>query len=273
MIRIIKSFEECRGFVSGFQGASDFSDPMLSNEEQLQSNLIRAIEKPKKHCVLEIYRKGLMMGLFVFLVIREERYLEMLVGLSRDREAYLETFRYLEQNYPGYNADFVFNPVNFLLKELLESKGARFETEQQKMVSEAPAPEVDTTGVELYSQKYAESYFAIHNRDTYWTGEKVAAAPDRFRIFLAIQDGQVIGYLDVTHCFEENEPYDLFVLKEYRRMGYGRKLLAKALEGNRPKGMMVLTEVDNKAAIDLYESMGFRKAENQNSLTAYWRVS
>lgn len=106
----------------------------------------------------------------------------------------------------------------------------------------------------------------------YWTGEKVAAAPERFRIFLAIDGGRVVGYLDVTHCFEENEPYNLFVLPEYRRRGFGRKLLAAALECNRPKGMMLLVETDNTAAIRLYESMNFKTVPGQNSLTAHWRI-
>ena len=82
-------------------------------------------------------------------------------------------------------------------------------------------------------------YCVIHGKDMYWTGEKIAAAPEKFRTFLAINQGRVIGYLDVTHCFEENEPYDIYVLPEYRRKGYGRKLLAKALDCNQPRGMML----------------------------------
>lgn len=272
MIRIIKSFGECRGFAFGFCGDPNFSDPMLLSEEQLRNNLIKSIEIPERHRVLGVYREGQMTGLFAFLVIRDERYIEMLVGLSREREAYLEIFRYLEQCWPGYQADFVFNPGNDLLKELLESKNAEFEPEQQRMVLGTPVLGLDTTGVELYRERYAAQYFAIHNKDMYWTGEKVAAAPDRFRTFLAIHEGRVAGYLDVTHCFEENEPFDLFVLPEYRGMGYGRKLLAKALEMNRPNGMMLLVDVDNAPAIRLYRSMGFEKVENQNNLTAHWTV-
>ena len=41
MIRPVKTYEECRDFVSCFQGDPHFSEPMLSSEEQLQSNLIR----------------------------------------------------------------------------------------------------------------------------------------------------------------------------------------------------------------------------------------
>lgn len=269
LVRRIKSYEECRDFVLGFCDDHSFSDPMLTNEDQLRNNLVKPIEKPEEYCVLGIYREERMIGLFSFLVLREERYVEMLVGLSRDREAYLETFRYLEERCPGYRADFVCNPGNYLLRELLGSKAAQFEPEQQKMVLSVPVPEVDTAGVEPYSEQYAEQYFAIHDKDVYWTGEKVAAAQDRFRTFLAVQGGRVVGYLDVTCCFDVNEPYDLFVLESCRRMGYGRKLLAEALERNKPNGMLLFLDVDNVPAVRLCESLGFRKAANGNSVTAH----
>lgn len=272
MIRIIKTYDECRDFASGFQGDPNFSDPMLCDEEQVQCNLIKSIEKPDRHCVLGICREDQMIGLFAFLVLRDEKCIEMLVGLSREKEAYLEAFHYLEQCYPGYSTDFVFNPGNYLLKDLLEQRNAEFEPEQQKMVLDTPVLGLDTTGVELLSEKYAEQYCTVHNKDMYWTGEKVAAAQDHFRTFLAIHDGKVVGYMDVTYTFDENEPYDLFVLEEYRRMGYGRKLLAKALEMNQPSGMMLLVDVDNDPAIRLYESMGFAKVKGQNNLTAHWTV-
>lgn len=269
MIRIIKSYDECRDFFGCFHDDPNFSDPMLLNEEQLQNNLIKSIEK---HCVLGVYQDEQMIGLFAFLVLRDEQYIEMLVGVSRKKEAYMEIFHYLEQCYPCYNADFVFNPGNYLLKELLELKQAEFEPEQQKMVLGKPNLGIDTAGVELYSEKYAQQYFAIHNKDMYWTGEKVVQAQDRFRTILAIHDGKVIGYMDVTYCFDENEPFDLFVLEDYRRKGYGRKLLAKALELNQPNGMMLLVDADNYPAIRLYESMGFAKVQGQNNLTAHWTV-
>lgn len=271
MIQVIKSYEECRDFAASFQNDPSFSDPMLCNDEQVQCNLINAIHR-ENHCVLGVYQGKQMTGLFTFLVLPDERYIEMLVVLSREEEAYLEVFHYLEQCYTGYTADFVFNPGNFLLKKLLEQRKAEFESEQQKMVLGTPVLDLDTTGVELLSERYTEQYCAIHNKDMYWTGEKVAAAQDRFHTFLAICNGKVVGYLDVTYIFDENEPYDLFVLEEYRRKGFGRKLLAKALKMNQPKGMMVLVDVDDIPAIRLYSSMGFATAHGQNNLTAHWTV-
>ena len=272
MIRIIKSYDECRDFASGFQRDPNFSDPMLCDEEQVECNLIKSIEQPDKHCVLGVYNEDQMIGLFVFLVLRDEKYIEMLVGLSRNKEAYLEALHYLEQCYPGFSADFVFNPGNYLLKELLDLRKAEYEPEQQKMVLGTPVLGIDTTGVELLSAQYTEQYCAIHNKDMYWTGEKVVQAQDRFRTLLAIHNGKVVGYMDVTYTYNENEPFDLFVLEEYRRMGYGRKLLVKALEMNQPNGMMLLVDADNDPAILLYESMGFAKVQGQNNLTAHWSV-
>ena len=271
MIRLIQSYEECREFAAGFQNDPSFSDPMLTNEEQLRSNLLDSIGRENR-CALGVYQENRMTGLFAFLVLPDEQYLEMLVGLSREKDAYLEVLGHLEQCYPGCNVDFVFNPGNILLKELLEQREAEFWPEQQKLVFTAPVFGLDTTGVELLSPQYTQLYCAMHSKDVYWTGERVAAAQDRFHTFLAIHENRVVGYLDVTSAFDENEPYDLFVLEEYRKMGYGRKLLAKALEWNRPKGMAVLLDVDNAPAIHLYTSMGFVKEQGQNNLTAHWQI-
>ena len=46
-------------------------------------------------------------------------------------------------------------------------------------------------------------------------------------------------------------------------------MLAKAIELNRPKAMVLTVNVDNAPAIALYESMGFTKVEGQNSITAH----
>ncbi len=272
MTNPICTYEDCAAFVERFYGDVDFCDPMLTNEEQLSSNLLNAFRKPETHRVFGVYRADRLVGLFAFLVLPEEQYAEMLVGLSRDLIAYRKMLSYLEGNLLGYDVDFVFNPRNHLLRGLLAERNATFEVEEQKMIFGGNVPDSDTTGVELFSDRYAQQYFDIHNKNMYWTGEKVAAAPERFRTFLAIEDGQVVGYMDVTHSFEENEPFDLFVLPGFRGKGHGRKLLTKAIQMNAPKGMMLLVEVDNEPAIRLYESAGFVKADGPNYLTAHWKV-
>ena len=271
MIRRITDFTPYMDWIEGFRGDGRYSDPMLSTEEQIACNLLAAATKPEKHA-LGVFRGGEMIGLFVLLILPDERYIEMLAGLSRSSAAYEELLRHLAAQYPGYLADFVFNPDNDLLKSALTARGAEFCPEQQKMIFTHDLPAVSGEGIELLSAPYMAQYLAMHNTDMYWTGEKVAAATERFRTFLAVEDGTVAGYLDVTHCYEENEPYDLLVLPAYRRKGWGRKLLAAALRMNEPKDMMLLVETDNAPAIRLYESMGFEAVPGQNSLTVHWQI-
>lgn len=92
MIKIIKSYDDCRDFASDFNGDPSFSDPMLCHEEQIQHNLIKPIEKTDRYCVFGVYRENQIIGLFAFLVLRDEHYIEMLVGLSREKEAYICQF-------------------------------------------------------------------------------------------------------------------------------------------------------------------------------------
>lgn len=272
LIRRVESWDVCRVFAASFDGDPQFSDPMLCDEEQLRCNLIRPIEEPEGHCALAVYNGEEMTGLFTFLLLRQERYMEMLAGLSRDGETYAQLLRWLEQHFPGYGVDFVCNPGNWLLREQLDRRGAVYEPEQRKLVLETPPEGIDTDGVEPLSRAYAAQYREMHHTDMYWTGERVMQAQDRFRTLLAIREGQVVGYLDVTRSFRKNEPYDLLVREEYRRRGYGRRLLARALELNRPNGMMVLLDADNEAAIRLYTSLGFVQAQGQSQLLAHWTI-
>lgn len=271
-VKRIRSFVECEKFVHRFNADNSFSDTMLSSDEQITNNLIKAIDNKENHRVIGIHKNNVMIGLFSFLVLADEHYIEMLVGLSNYKEAYDVMYSYLKEHFCTYNVDFVFNSNNYLLYDLLKQNGAEFDVEQQKMIYSNSVLNIDTVGVELLTQQFIDSYLEMHNKDLYWTGDKVIEATDRFHTFIAIENDIIVGYLDVTHCFEENEPYDLLIKKDYRRKGYGKKLLAKALKMNAHKGMMVYIEIDNEPAICLYRSVGFVKVDNQNILVAHLRI-
>ncbi len=254
-------------FVHEINRDKSFCEPMLSNSKQMQSNLLDAPKKANNR-IFGVFDGEEIIGLFVFLVLEQESYIEMIVGLSRCEHAYHEVMSYLKRTYKGCQADFVYNPGNNLLHEILQEEHAKFYPEQQKMVLKNLHEHVSGHQIELYHPKYKEQYVALHGTSGYWTAEKVLEAMDRFRVILGIEDGEVVGYLDVTYKYEENEPYDLYVKEKYRRQGYGKAMLAKAIAMNQPKDMMVLVDADELAAIGLYKSMGFEKVVEASSVTA-----
>lgn len=67
-IKRITSFDTCEGFVRRFCHDNTFSDPMLSNDEQVKRNLRDAIEKTDHHLVLGVFDGQRMAGLFSFLI-------------------------------------------------------------------------------------------------------------------------------------------------------------------------------------------------------------
>lgn len=268
MLKILTSVTEYLDFVDEMNRDPDFSDPMLSSQEEIQCNLLDAPGKPTNQ-ILGLFEGVKIVGLFVFLVLKEESYMEMLVGLSRNRQAYQEMLSFLKETYKGYQVDFVYNPRNLFLHTLLLSEKTEFEAEQQKMVLKREVPFQSSHKIELYSPKYREQYIAMHDAGGYWTAEKVIEASDRFRIILALEEDTVVGYIDITYKYEENEPFDVFVKEGYRGRGYGKAMLARAIELNRPKGLMLLVDIDNTAAIALYESLGFDRFTGGNNITAH----
>ena len=271
MIRILREFDSFASFFTELNRDPDYSDPHLLTEEQMQVNLRNSLEK-QDDLVLGVFDGERMTGLFVFLVLPEERYLEMIVGLSRSASAYREILEFLFACYPGFQADFVFNPRNNLLRKLLEERNAAFDPVQRRMELDDFKQQQDTTGIVPLTERFLSEYCAMHSEDVYWTGEKVFGAPDRFRVFLAVEDGKIVGYVDVTHKFDTNEIYDIRVSEGSRRRGWGRKLMTKALAENRPHGMLLFADADNDPAIRLYQSLGFVFVPEGDTQTAFWKI-
>ena len=272
MVRTLTELDTCWNFINEINADPAFSEPMLQTKEQIECNLKEALTS-RDRVPLGVFSDGEMTGLFVFLILEDESYIEMLVGLSKEPAAYEEIADWLQVHYRGYQVDFVFNPKNTVILDMLRRRGAAFYPEQFKMVLTEDCPTVDTTGIEPLSPAYEDQYVALHATDLYWTGERILKALDTFRVFLAVDGGTVVGYIDVTKNNEENEPFDFLVKKDRRRMGWGRKLLYKAIEENRPKSMMVIVDVDNAPAIALYRSMGFTDSSEPQSQVATWHIA
>lgn len=266
MICKIGDEQEALSLLERFQ-KQGFRTPMLETPEQLRRNLLGPMFDPRD-LVLGIYREERLEGLFSFVTQPEERYMELLVALSHDREDCARVLRYLGKQYPGFTLDCVFCPQQECLSHALEDFGAEFYPIQVRLRREKPVTYRHNHRVVPYGETYRAGYEAIHGKDCYWTAERIIEAPEIFRVVLALQGETVVGYVDYTCCHEENEIYDLFVRESCRGQGIGKALLAAALEDNGNKGMTLMVDEDNAAALSLCQQMGFRPLEEERSQTS-----
>lgn len=267
MIKEIYSFDLFGKFIKDFSGDSVFSDPHFEFDND---NLFNSLRKDNKKAYI-VAEEEKVNGLFVWLILPDEKYIEMLIGLSKEESAIREMLAFIENEYKGYQLDFVINPQHTVFCNLLQSKNAVFEEEQQWMAWEKEIDNQYQHEIVLLSQEYEAQYIEKHNTDTYWTAEKVIAAKDKFRILLAIDEGNVIGYIDVTYCYEKNEPYAIWVDNEFRNKGYEQALLQTAIRMNKPNKMMVLIDVNNSDEIEMFKSIGFEPVMGTNSVYATYK--
>lgn len=108
-----------------------------------------------------------------------------------------------------------------------------------------------------------------------------AVARDRFlgeaghHLLLAYTDGRPVGFIsgvELTHPDKGTEMflYELAVLPDYQRRGYGKALVGALAETARAAGcygMWVLTDHDNVGAITTYQSAGAIRVEPATMLT------
>lgn len=267
MVKKIYSFDLYDEFIKSFSGNPVFADPHFEFDN---SNLYNSLRK-KNHIAYIVTEGEKIYGLFVWLILPDENYIEMLIGLSKEEAAIQEMIIFIENEYKDYQLDFVLNPQHNLFCNLLKSKNAKFEEEQQWMAWEKEIDNQYQHEIVLLTQEYETQYIDIHNKDTYWTAKKVIEAKDRFRVFLAIHEKKVVGYIDVTYCFDKNEPYDLWVDNEFKDMGYEQALIQAAIKMNEPNKMMVLVDINNSVEIEIYKSVGFVPVIGTNSVYATFK--
>ena len=264
MLEEITSLDRCEAFINEVCSDTNYVDPHYLYDS---NNLYGAFAKRDQHVYVNV-DGGNIDGIFVLLILSTEKYIEMIIGLSKSEHAYNELFEYLEKNYKGYRCDFVINPKNILLKNILTSKNAIFENEQQRMIARHRIEKEYSLDIQLYSDAWKESYIDMHVKETYWTAEKVLSALDRFRVYLAIDKERLVGYLDVTYAYKQNEPYSLVVLPQYQNQGYEEALLSKAIALNGSNTMMTLVDANAKEEIRIYQEAGFETIKGQNSIFA-----
>lgn len=107
--------------------------------------------------------------------------------------------------------------------------------------------------------------------DLPWTEQSFAEAftGETFHVFgiretaTSLSPRELAGYVAVYHTPDEVEILNIAVREDRRRRGYGRLLMATALQNAKERGILrgvLEVRISNAPAIRLYESFGFRQA-------------
>ena len=72
------------------------------------------------------------------------------------------------------------------------------------------------------------------------------------------ENDKYVGFLIYQLLYEASEIIDIFVLNKYRNKGIGKALINKMLENKKIEKVTLEVKKDNKNAIMLYNSLGFK---------------
>ena len=203
---------------------------------------------------------GSLQGVFNLYIIPEERYIETDWGFVNSPSVYDDLITYLHDTYHGYHLDAVVTKSNQTMFEAYRKNGLVYQEEQILMDLKEYTPKPVKANIIRYNPEYEASYRAIHDDEgLYWTAERMLKALDEYDVSIAVENGEAVGYIEMTTLDDENEPIQILVKPEYRGKGYGRALLQTAIENNFPRKMVLEVDADNTTALNLYLSLGFRE--------------
>ena len=93
-----------------------------------------------------------------------------------------------------------------------------------------------------------------------------------YELVVAEMDGETVGFIDqwIIHDFAHGAKLsyiqNLYITSKHRRTGIGNRLLEQIIRSAEKKGVLeihVVTEFENKAAINLYRKHGFMEESLQ----------
>ena len=83
---------------------------------------------------------------------------------------------------------------------------------------------------------------------------------DYTKIYAYKIDNKYVSFVVGQILYENAEIIDVFTLEEYRRKGIAKELMHKIIDDEQVKNITLEVNVDNKNAIMLYNSLGFKEA-------------
>ena len=231
-----------------------------TDKDGIIKELERLFAKPDPRVLAIRNDMGTLQGVFNLLVIPEEQYIETDWGFVNTPSVYDDLIAYLHGAYAGYHLDAVVTKSNQAMFDAYRKNGLVYQEEQILMDLKEYTPKPVKANIIRYSPEYEASYRAIHDDEgLYWTAERMLKALDEYDVSIAIENGEAVGYIEMTTLDDENEPIQILVKPECRGKGYGRALLQTAIENNFPRTMVLEVDADNTTALNLYLSLGFQE--------------
>lgn len=147
MIVTIDSFEKYRAFILDISRDPLFCDPHFTYDSD---NLYGSLHR-KDESAFAVVTDGTVQGLFVWLILPDRRYMEMLIGLTRSEAAFPRCCSIWRK------AIRAIRPISCSTRKhgpISRSGRERrlFDGEQQKMLLTGPGPAISTDCVEPYAE-------------------------------------------------------------------------------------------------------------------------
>lgn len=239
---------------------ADYCHLCSQEYEKIQKEIERILNQSNPSILVIRDDVDAIQGVFRVLAEPENKYLEMLWGFVSEPAVYQILFDHFRNVYAGYHLDAVVTKANAVMYNEYKKQGLVFDDEEIMMTLEHYTPKPVSANIIKYSPEYEASYRAIHDDEgRYWTAERMLKALDRYNVFLAVENGEAVGYIEMSTGYDENEPIQLLVKKDCRGKGIGRALLQAAIEENMPKNTILEVYANNTPALNLYLSLGFKE--------------
>lgn len=247
------------------------------NYNKIHKGFKKRIQAPSDEVLLCI-EEDRILGVSSICVDNEGKYIELTSGVHTEEnfqtiaEAF---FKYFKEKFSGYHFDVVYKEKNTKGIDFIESIGAECVLRDKGMKLTRNDYKPLKLGKEIVpiSEQYYKAFCRLHDEehpDVYWTGERIINALDKFEVIVAIHCGDLIGSI-VSELNSENKKYISFleVEKNYRRQGYARCLIEKSVDiayaNDKIDEVFLNVEVENEAAINLYQSIGFKVYDASNT--------
>lgn len=145
------------------------------------------------------------------------------------------------------------------LKESWKGLGYRFHGTEQLFAHELeqiPSTKCDYRTERVTTQAVADELTAVH-RHRQILPEHLAADPLNFRVWVAYDGEEIVGW--VRSGFADGSTWcsNMFVLPNYRRRGIGKALMAEMLQSDKALGSKAAVLLASRAGSMLYPLVGY----------------